>query len=85
MKSKELHVKRNCVDQPSIWEGVAYSHEDAARASFSVAWKIARSKAPHTAGERLVKPAAVEMARIMWGGVVANKLAMALLSNTTVK
>ena len=55
------------------------------RASFSVAWKIARTKAPHTTGERLVKPAAVEMARITCGEAVANKLAMGPLSDNTIK
>ena len=65
--------------------GVAYSHKDAVRASFSVAWKIARTKAPHTTGERLVKPAAVENTRIMCGGAVANKLAMVPLSDNIIK
>jgi len=34
-------------------------------ASFSVAWKNAGAKAPYTAGKSLVKPAAMEIARIM--------------------
>ena len=34
------------------------------RASLTVAWKNARSKALDTAGESLVKPAAVKIARI---------------------
>ena len=55
------------------------------RASFSVAWEIARTKAPHTSGERLVKSAAVEMARIKCGEAVANKLAMVPLSDNTIK
>ena len=75
-KSKDLHAKRSRIDCPSTWGGVAYSHKDAVRASFSVAWKIAEAKAPHTTGERLDKPAAVEMARIMCGEAVASKLAM---------
>ena len=37
--------------------------------------------APHTAGENLIKPAAVEMARILCDDAVANKLAMIPLSN----
>ena len=84
-KSKELHVKRSRIDRPSIWGGVAYSHKDAVRASFSIAWKIARTKAPHATAERLVKPAAVEMARIICGEAVANKLAMVPLSDNTIK
>ena len=55
------------------------------RASFSVAWKTARAKAPHTTGERLVKPAAVIMARIICGEAVANKLDMVPLSDNTIK
>ena len=43
-KSKELHAKRSRIDRPSIWGGVAYSHKDAVRSSFSVAWKIAREQ-----------------------------------------
>ena len=54
-------------------------------ASFSVAWKNARAKAPYTAGESLIKPAAVKIARITCSDVVGNKLAMVLLSNNTVK
>ena len=54
-------------------------------ASYSVAWKIARAKAAHITGERLIKPAAIEMARIMCGEVVANKLAMVPLSENTIK
>ena len=54
-------------------------------ASFSVAWKIATAKAAHTAGERLIMPAAVEMARIMCGEAVANKLAMVPLSDNSIK
>ena len=84
-KSKELHAKRSCIDRPSIWGGVAYSHKDAVQASFSVVWKIARAKAAHTTGEWLIKLAAIEMAQIMCGEAVANKLAMVLLSNNTIK
>ena len=50
------------------------------RAFFSVSWKIAQEKEPHTAGENLIKPAAVEMARILCGDAVANKSA-----NDTIK
>ena len=55
------------------------------RASFSIAWKISRAKAPHTAGKNLIKPAAVEMARTLFSNSVANKLAMMLLSNDMIK
>ena len=84
-KGKELHVKRSRIDRPSIWGGVAYSHKNAVQASFSVAWKTARTKALHATGERLVKSATVKMARIMCGEVVENKLAMGMLSDSTIK
>ena len=66
-------------------EEVAYSHNKAVRASSFVSWKIVREKAPHTAGENLIKPAAVEMARILCGDAVANKLVIVPLSNDTIK
>ena len=52
---------------------------------FFVSWKIAREKVPHTAGENLINPKAVEMARILCGDAIANKLAMVSLSNNTIK
>ena len=57
------------------------------RASFFVSWKIAREKAPHTAGENLIKPAAVEMAGILCGDIVSYgyKLAVVPFSNDTIK
>ena len=84
-KEKEHQVKRSRIDRPTAWGGIIYSHSHAVRASFAAAWKIARAKAPHTAGENLIKPASVEMARIMCGDAVANKLEMVPLSNDTMK
>ena len=84
-EEKEHQVKRSRIDRPTAWGGIIYSHSHAVRASFAVAWKIARAKAPHTAGENLIKPASVEMARIMCGDAVANKLEMVSLSNHTMK
>jgi len=52
-----------------------YSHGEAVHASFPVAWKNARAKAPHTAGKSLVKPAAVKIARIMCSDVLAQRCA----------
>ena len=43
-------------------------------ASFSVVWKNARAKVLYTAGESLVRTAAVKIAMIMCGDAVANKL-----------
>jgi len=48
-------------------------------APFSVSWKNAKATAPYTAGETLVKPAAVKINRIMCNYAVANKLAIVCL------
>ena len=61
------------------------SHNKAVRVSSFVSWKIVREKAPHTAVENFIKPATVEMSRILCGDAVANKLAMVPLSNDTIK
>ena len=84
-KEKEHQVKRSRIDCPAAWGRVAYSHNKAVRAFSFVSWKIVREKAPHTAVENYIKPAAVEMARILCGDAVANKLAMVPLSNDTIK
>ena len=83
LKEKEHQVKRSRIERPATWGGLAYSHNKAVRASFSVAWKIAQVNAPQTAVENLIKPAAVEIARIMCGDAVANELAMVPLSNAS--
>ena len=67
-KEKEHQVKRSRIDRPAAWGG-AYSHN---KASLCVSSKIVREKAPHTVGENLIKPAAVEMPRILCGDAVTN-------------
>ena len=84
-KEKEHQLKRSRIDCPAAREGVAYSHNKAVRASFFASWKIDREKVSHTAGGNLIKPVSVEMARILCGDVVANKLAMLSSSNDTIK
>ena len=73
-------IKRSCIDRLAAWGGVAYCHNKAVRASFFVSWKIAREKAPHTAGENLIKPAAVEMAWILCGDIVSYGYKLAMVS-----
>jgi len=60
--------KANRIDRPFTLGVAAYSHSEALRVYFSVAWKIERTKVLYTMGERLVKPAAVKRARIMCDG-----------------
>jgi len=49
-----------------------FSHSKAVRASFSVAWKNARAKTLYTAEKSLVKPAAVNIARVMCSDAAAQ-------------
>ena len=62
-----------------------FDQRSASRASFEVAWLIARNKKPYTIGEDLVKPAAVKMAEIMCGQKEAKKLNSVPLSARIVK
>ena len=71
-KEKKFQVTRSRTYRPSTSGVKTYSHSKAVCASFSVAWKNAKAKAPCTAGKSLVKPAAVKIARIMCKDVVAQ-------------
>ena len=47
--------------------GFSLSHKPALMASFKVAYLIAKNKKPHTIGETLVMPCALEMVELMCG------------------
>ena len=53
-------------------------------ASYSIAFRIAQAKKPHTIGEELIKPCLIEATTQILGEEKANKLKV-LLSNDTVK
>ena len=59
--------------------------KQATLASYVVSLRIGREMEPHTIGEKLVKPAAIDMARLMCGDNVASQLQSVSLSNDTVK
>ena len=59
--------------------------DKALRASFEVSYRIAQCKKPHTIGENLILPAAIDMVRIMFGENEAQKLNKIPLSDNTVK
>ena len=50
-----------------------------------VAWHIVLAKKPHSIGEKLIKPAAIDMLRIMCGDDIAKKLDIVPLPNNTVQ
>ena len=54
-------------------------------ASYLVALRIAKTMKPHTIGEQLVKPAALEMVKIVCGDEAAKKLQSIPLSDNTVR
>jgi hypothetical protein len=56
----------------------------ASEASFHVAYTVAKDCKNHTIAERLIKPAAKEMVRIMLGDKAASVIDMVSLSNNTI-
>ena len=59
--------------------------KQATLASYVVSLRIDKEMKSHAIGERLVKPAAIDMATLMCGDNVASKLQSVSLSNDTVK
>ena len=79
---KESELKRQRLDAPNQ-KGV-FSLTQATLASYHVAWQIARCKKPHNIGEELIKPAALDMVRIVCGDDAAAKIESVPLSNSTI-
>lgn len=52
--------------------------------SYKVAWRIAKSKKPHTIAENLILPAAMDMVSIMIGDAAAKQLQNVPLSDNTI-
>lgn len=80
---KEAALKRQRFETPDNPAVVAL--KQATLASYKVAWRISNKKAPHTIGEDLVKPAAIDMVKTVCGEDVARKLEIIPLSNDTVR
>lgn len=57
----------------------------ALNASFEVSYLIAKTMKPHTIAEMLIMPAAIKMAKAMYGEEVAQKFKTIPLSDNTVK
>ena len=54
--------------------GFCLTFQPLLRASYEVSLMIAKAKAPHTAGEKLIKPSAVKMAQILLGRNEAKRI-----------
>ncbi|XP_076343931.1 protein FAM200C-like [Tachypleus tridentatus] len=81
-----LRVKRARFDQVGTLPTYGFSptEKPLLRASYEVAYQIAKSKKPHTIGEELIKPCALEMAKIVLGKEAEKKLQQVSLSNDVI-
>ncbi|XP_076037090.1 zinc finger BED domain-containing protein 5-like [Oratosquilla oratoria] len=86
-KSKSFFERKREVyhQQQTMMTGFTTIPQKAQRASYLTAQRIARSKKPHTIGEELVLPAAVEICEVMIGKEAASTLKCTPLSNDTVR
>ena len=80
---REQSLKRQRVD--SVRNPFMCTLKQATMAFCLVAWHMARSKKPHSIGQHLIKPAAIDMVRIMCGDDVAKKLDIVPLFNDMVR
>ena len=83
---EELKQKRARYDAKSTITTYDFVHvgKPILTASYEVAYLIAKQGKPHTIGETLVKPAALQLANIMLGKAAKDKLSLAPLSNNVV-
>ncbi|XP_076359052.1 protein FAM200C-like [Tachypleus tridentatus] len=81
-----LRVKRARFDQVGTLPTCGFSptEKPLLRASYEVAYQIAKSKKPHTIGDELIKPCALEMAKIVLGKEAEKKLQQVSLSNDVI-
>ena len=64
--------------------GFCLTSQSLLRASYEVSLIIAKAKAPHTAGEKLIKPSAVKMVQILLGRNQAKRVDSIPLSHNTI-
>ena len=64
--------------------GFSLTFQPLLRASYEVSLVIAKAKAPHTAGEKLIELSAVKMAQILLGGNEDKRIDSVSLSDDTV-
>ena len=84
---KSLLVKRSRFRAAGTLSKLRFCSEDKAglEASYRVAYGIAKEKKPHTIDERLIKPCAMDMVKLVCGVKQKRKLAKIGLSNDTVR
>ena len=84
---KSLLAKRARFRAAGTLPILGFCSEDKAglEASYRVAYRIAKEKKPHTIGERLIKPCAMDMVELVCGVEQKRKLEKIALSNDTVR
>ena len=61
--------------------GFTVEEKPTLQCSYEVAYRIAKCKKPHTVAEKLIKPWAEKMVKIMTGSGAKNKIQQVYLSN----
>lgn len=84
-RSYFLLKKEEYLRQQKLITGTASIPQKALRASFLAAYRIAKSKKPHTIGEELLLPACIDIVEEMLGKDAAVKIAKVPLSDNTVQ
>ncbi len=88
-KDREFFERREAALKRSRFEPATnpalLAAKQATLASYLVTQHIARKMKPHTIGEQLVKPAAMDMARLVCGDDAAKKMQSISLSDNTIR
>ena len=84
---KSLLAKRARLRAAGTLPKLGFCSEDkpGLEASYRVAYRITKEKKPHTIGERLIKPCAMDMVELVCGVEQKRKLEKIALSNDTVR
>ena len=82
----EFKMKRARFDKNAILPvfGFVLIDKPILTASYEIAYLIAKQEKLHTIGEKLVKPAALKKANIIFGKAAKNKSSQIFLSNGTI-
>ena len=71
--------------QRAVFKTTVTINEKSDKASYLIAQRIAKSKKPHTIGEDLIMPTAIEICDVLFGSEYAKKLKNIPISNDTVR
>lgn len=81
-KRKEAVLKGERIDSTGHF---ARQNQAVLEASYRIAYRIARTKKPHTIGEKLIKPCILEATKLVLGERESQKMMQISLSNDTIR